>query len=108
MKQLAFAIKDNKVGEFHSPFCVRHEKEARRLLEGLVVDNQSTIHNYPEDFSLYWVGEFDTTSGEYENGKGARFVCNAVEYKKPEEINQTNILDLIDQRIQEAKNAENI
>lgn len=110
MKQFVFSIKDTKVGEFHSPFCVRHEKEARRLLEGLVKDPQSTIHNYPEDFALFWVGEFETNEGKFVPGKAyPQFVCNAVEYQEKPSTQQQDLIEMIREqmRIVEEENAEN-
>lgn len=58
-----YSIFDAKANTFCAPFeCVSNGVAIRQLMD-LVSDAKTTVSKYPEDFSLYFVGDFDTDSG---------------------------------------------
>ena len=53
-----FTIRDSK-GEFYSPsFFQKTHGEAERSFKQLVQDRQSQVSKFPEDYDLYYIGEF--------------------------------------------------
>jgi len=62
MKLQSFSMRDVKAETYAAPFFVPNESIAIRLLSELVLDKRSTLGKYPQDFSLYRIGEYDTTT----------------------------------------------
>ena len=59
-----FTIRDSK-GEFYSPpFFQKTHGEAERSFKQLVQDKQSQVSKFPEDYDLYYIGEFDDNTGK--------------------------------------------
>lgn len=76
----AFSLLDTKAGAFGVPFFVAHEAIARRMVSDLVNDPQSSVHRYPEDFSLYRVGSFDVSAGTLKPEAFPVFLVQCVEF----------------------------
>lgn len=62
-KLKAFSIRDIKGAVYTPPFYKSTHGEAERDFRSLVNDDKTTINKYAEDFQLYYVGEYDQTSG---------------------------------------------
>lgn len=64
MKKI-FAVKDNAVQAFGQPFFVRSQGEAIRSFQDETnsTDNNSAIARHPEDYDLYYIGDFDDQTG---------------------------------------------
>lgn len=62
---LCFAVKDEKSGAFLSPFFIRHVADAIRSLKRLVDDKTSGLGQFTEDYSLWRIGEFNESTGEF-------------------------------------------
>lgn len=59
-----YSIFDAKANTYCAPFeCVSNGVAIRQLMD-LVSDAKTTVSKYPEDFSLYFVGDFDTDNGQ--------------------------------------------
>ena len=65
MKLPMYAIKDELNG-FTSPIPFMKEELARRYLKDQFMSNP-TIKNTPEDFSIYYIGEYDTETGDFKS-----------------------------------------
>lgn len=66
MKQSLFAIRDLKVCAYKPPFTARNEKEAQRMVADAARfdgNRGNILADYPEDFDLMFVGEFDDLAG---------------------------------------------
>lgn len=64
MKLKMYAIRDAKAEYFNTPFYAQTPGEAQRNFETLVNDKKSTVNQYPKDFDLYEVGEYDQDTGK--------------------------------------------
>lgn len=53
-----FSIRDSKAEVFYPPFFKKTMGEAERDFMELTRDDKSVVCKYPEDFDLYYVGEF--------------------------------------------------
>lgn len=75
-----YVIKDAKSGQYDTPFFQPTHAHAMRAFKTEVnraADN-NTIYLYPEDFELYYLGEFNQLDGEMKAvneliGKGPQF-----------------------------------
>lgn len=64
MKLKAFTIRDTKGEVFNTPFFQKTHGEAERSFKSLLSDQQSMVAKYPEDYDLYYIGEYDDQSGQ--------------------------------------------
>lgn len=64
MKLQIFSIHDSKAAAFLRPFCLPSDAHAIREVSEVVQNTSSTFSDYPEDFTLFNVGEFDELTGE--------------------------------------------
>lgn len=58
-----YSIRDQKGENYNSPFYKQTHGEAERDFRTVVNDDKSMLYKYPEDYDLYYLGEFDTSSG---------------------------------------------
>lgn len=60
-----YCIYDSKAEQFSPPQVYHNDMLALRAFEGLVNDDKTLINSYPEDFSLYYVGNLGDSDGRY-------------------------------------------
>lgn len=60
-----YSIYDNKAEQFSPPQVYHNDMLALRAFEGLVNDDKMLINSYPEDFSIYYIGNIGDTDGCY-------------------------------------------
>lgn len=61
-----FSIKDAAAEIYHPPFFKGTHGEAERDFKILVDDKQSTLHKFPQQYDLYYLGTYDTNTGKME------------------------------------------
>lgn len=64
MTQKIYSIRDAKAEYFTQPFFKKTHGEAERDFTQLVNDDKSSIAQFPEDFDLYYLGDYDTETGK--------------------------------------------
>lgn len=65
MVKKVFAIMDSKAKSFFPPFLQNTHGEAERTFQHGVNNEQSMLNKYPEDYDLYYLGEFDEANGKF-------------------------------------------
>lgn len=60
-----FSIRDSKGLVFNSPFYKLNERDAIYDFQRLVNDKQSLPGQYPKDFDLYLLGEYNDQTGRF-------------------------------------------
>lgn len=80
-----YSIYDSKAEQFSPPQVYHNDMLALRAFEGIVNDDKMLIKKYPEDFTLYYIGNFGDSDGRYyvENCDESRIpilVGRAIEY----------------------------
>lgn len=65
MKLLCFAVRDNKAEHFNRPIFSLAAGEALRSFQMECESAESMLHRFPDDFSLFRIGEFDQVTGEF-------------------------------------------
>lgn len=71
-----FCLYDKKAAVYMSPFTERNDATAVRMVQGLLAQRNSNVAQYPEDFDLYYLGDFDTEDGELTPGVKPEFKVN--------------------------------
>lgn len=77
----AFSIRDAKAQIFHPPWYKTTHGEAERDFRTTVNDSKTTLNQYPEDFDLYYIGEYDDNSGKFQSLDTPQHVLKAVSCK---------------------------
>lgn len=77
-----FALFDDKLGQFNNPFVQPSRGAAQRAFQDEVnkADDRNFLNKYPEDYSLYQLGDFDEFTGEFVVAK-PDLVCRASDVK---------------------------
>ena len=78
MKYQIYSIRDSKGEMFYPPFFQKTPGEAERALSQLVQDPKTIVAQYPEDFDLYQLGEFDDVTGKILSLSTPQHVLKAV------------------------------
>lgn len=64
MIQKIFTVYDSKIESYQSPFTANHKGYALRDFERVANDKSTQIGQYPSDFTLFEIGEYDTQTGK--------------------------------------------
>jgi len=77
MKQKMYSIYDVKAAAYGVPFFTPTDGLAIRSFQNLVEDSNSMVFRYPEDFTLYCLGDIDLNSALITADVTPRFVISA-------------------------------
>nr|QJB19888.1 MAG: nonstructural protein [Microvirus sp.] len=78
MLHKVFAIRDSKAEFFNQPFFQKTHGEAERNFKSLVKDDKSMIGKYPEDYDLYFIGEYDDQKGVLKSLETPQHIVKAI------------------------------
>lgn len=75
-----FSVKDAKVGAFDKCFPMKTAGLAIRGFEQMINDHQNptNLSLYPEDFTLYEIGEYDDNNGHLKNHSQNIELCTGI------------------------------
>lgn len=82
MLQKIFTIYDSKVESYQSPFTAIHKGYALREFENVSNDPKTAIGQYPADYTLFEIGEFNTTTGSITQHEVKQSLGTAIEFVK--------------------------
>jgi len=79
-----YSVRDIKVGSFEKPMFVKHEQEIIRSLTTVVnqKNSQVIISQYPEDFELHYLGEYDDSTGKFNLMANSQFILTTDSLRK--------------------------
>jgi len=81
-----YSIRDQKSEVFNKPWYAVTHGEAERSFAAAVNDKQTTLSAHPEDFDLYWIGEYDDNSGKIMPLDTPQHVVKAIQLKKSTQV----------------------
>lgn len=90
-----FAVRDLKADSFGAPISVATKGLALRSFQDVCLDARSEIAKYPEDYSLFELGDYDPNSGVIVSHQAPKHIVSAVSViqaaqarlePKPEEV----------------------
>ena len=73
-----YSIRDLKGEIFNTPFPAPTHAAAERNFEQVVRDPKTTIAQYPSDYDLYYIGDYDDNTGLMHPLQVPQLQCNAV------------------------------
>lgn len=77
-----FVVYDSKVEAYMQPQFYRSKGEALRAFEGACNQKDTQFNSHPEDFTLFYVGEYDDSTATIIQPKTPESLGVAIEYKK--------------------------
>lgn len=83
MKLKIYSIRDSKAEIFNTPFYQKTHGEAERNFRSLVNDEKSQVNKYPEDYALWYLGEYDDNTGSFTTLDQPQHILNAVQVIMP-------------------------
>lgn len=92
MKLFAMSILDNRADVYNTPFFSRGLGEAERNFQELCNDPKSMVNKYPDDYSLYLIGEFDDQTGKLESLKEPKHLVKAINFISRQSVQDTQNL----------------
>ena len=80
MKLKAFSIRDQKAEIYNTPYFQKTMGEAERSFAQGVNDPKTMLHKYPEDFDLYYLGEYDDQLGTVQWEDTPKHIAKAISF----------------------------
>lgn len=81
-----YSVFDSKVQSFMQPFYCQSKGQALRGFTEVANDKQHTIGKYPEDCTLFELGEFDDATGHFSLFDTPMSIGLAIEYINAEQL----------------------
>lgn len=90
MIRKAFSIRDSKSEIFHLPYFCATPGEAERNFRQVVNDPQGQINKFPEDYDLYYIGQYDDNTGKFAPLDTPEHIIKAINciHQRPVEVQQ--------------------
>ena len=79
---LVLSVYDAKAEAYLQPFYMKTKGEAIRAFMSVVNDGQSSFSKYPEDYTLFILGEWDEDKGVISQKNVKEPLGTALEFKK--------------------------
>lgn len=64
LKQNVYSVFDSKADVFGQPWFAVNDSVARRLFQDGINDPETPMHRHAEDYTLFRVGEWDSSEGK--------------------------------------------
>lgn len=84
MKKKIYAIRDTKADAFWTPIFSQNHATALRSFESSVREEGSALAKHAEDYQMYYLGEFDESTGIVE-GVPPEHLANAIDFEFKQE-----------------------
>lgn len=78
-----YSVRDAKTETYNPPWYKLTHGQAERDFKTMTNDSKSPIYQYPEDFDLYYVGEYNESNGKLSSLDTPQHVAKAISMKDP-------------------------
>lgn len=82
MKIRYYSIRDARVGFMNLQAQQNDQVAARGFRNLLESPDRNAINTNPEDYSMYFIGELDESTGHFESPQEPKFICNALSFPR--------------------------
>lgn len=82
MKIKMYAIYDSAAGAYLQPFFFHQDGLALRAISDCVADPSHNFAKHPDDYTLFYIGEFDDQTGDIVPAVPAESLGNLIEFKQ--------------------------
>lgn len=62
-----YSVQDKESNTFIAPFSMQTNRDAIEGFRVVINDEKTNYNKFPQDFALYYLGEFDEREGTYKN-----------------------------------------
>ena len=100
MIHLIFTVYDSKAELYLQPFCDQTKGQAIRAFTDAANEENHRFCKYAEDFTLFELGEYEDTNGQFKIHKSKIPLGNAIEYKESKTAIYADISDAKPQLVQ--------
>lgn len=73
-----YSVRDLKAAAFAPPFFLNRDEVAVRTFSDAIADRTHPMSAHPEDYQLFYLGEFDDEHGAVVPAQQPIFLCNGV------------------------------
>lgn len=80
MNLFVFSVYDSKVEAFMNPFFMNSKGEAIRAFSDTVADSKHPFAKHPADYTLFCLGTFDNSTGEFDRLSTPQSLGLAIEF----------------------------
>jgi hypothetical protein len=94
MNKKLFTILDTKVGAYLAPFILRNKAEAFRGIMECMKQPDHGFAQYPEDYTLFEIGEWDENTGTIIPYEAKISITNLLDLKTAEKPKQTRLVSV--------------
>jgi len=77
-----YSVRDTKVGAYQLPQISRSHGEAERNFKTLSNQEKTPFYMYPEDFDLFYIGDFDEQTGKIVSLDTPQHIIKAIQLKE--------------------------
>lgn len=81
-----FTVYDSKAKAYMSPFFDQSHGAAIRAFSDAAKNPQSAIGRHPEDYTLFYLGEYDDLSAYFDLLPTKESLCTAIEFSNPNSV----------------------
>lgn len=78
----AYCVLDVKSKVYNSPHFLINDAVAIRQFQMVIMDKESMLSKFPEDYRLYCVGNFDMLTGQIKPEPAPREVAHGLQFKR--------------------------
>lgn len=83
-----YSVYDSKIQAYAQPFFMRTRGEAIRGWTDVANDSSTNMYKYAEDYSLMELGEYDESTGVFQNHSAPQNLGIASQYRKNDTATQ--------------------
>jgi hypothetical protein len=81
MVQKVYTIRDTKAKAFLNPFFTVNDDTAVRIMQNVVADENHEFNKNADDYSLYYLGEYDDNTGLIDAGDEPEYMIGLNQLK---------------------------
>jgi len=78
----AYCVLDVKSRIYNSPHFLINDAVAIRQFQMVILDKESMLSKFPEDYRLYSVGKFDMLTGVFTPEQAPREIAHGLQFKQ--------------------------
>lgn len=82
MIRKVFVVYDSKAEAYMNPFYMDAKGQAIRTFEDAVNKGGHPFNQHPEDYTLFYIGEYDESSAQFKNAVTPESLGVGIEFKK--------------------------
>jgi len=74
-----YSVFDIKSRIYHPPMYCHNTGHATRMFTSIFLEPKTTINQFPDDFQVFQIGEFDDSNGKIKPLQNPELICSAAD-----------------------------